>query len=184
MPGGPAPSTRKDNAHRAEDAAVIFDLRLRRVPYRDIEIITAAPDGPTGGRRFGRSQACKIVKEEMERRIDPLVDEWRALQLDGYDHVIRDHWRLRDAYWDRAVGANDKTPEVAAAVVVDRALTGVTKAIDGQNKILGLETIKYDITSTEVTQQDLELQEMVAELKAKNAVIAAALRTERQAGSD
>lgn len=48
-------------------------------------------------------------------------------------------------------------------------------------KLTGIEAaIKVDATVTEVTQQDIALQEMVAEMRAKNAATVDALRAERE----
>ena len=42
--------------------------------------------------------------------------------------------------------------------------------------------VKVDYTVTETTQQDIALQEMVAEMRAKNATIVDDLRTQREQG--
>ena len=165
MPGGPSPYVRKDVAQRAEDAVAVFDLALQRVSYLDIELITSAPDGPTGGRRISRTVACDLVKEEMQRRVDPKVDEWRAIQLTTLDQVIRDHWRLRTANWDKAMAGEERP-----ALAVDRALNGVVRAISAQNKLLGLEITRIEAEVVEVTEQDLELREMIRSAKAQAAL--------------
>ena len=175
MAAGPAPHRKLDPAVRAERAAIVFDLKLQGLTYRHSDGLTQAPDGPTGGHRISTTTAKELVYEEAARRIDPKVDAWRAIQLDRLEGVLRDHLALRNAHWDRAMGDEEKGPEVAAALAVDRALNGVTKTVGEQNKLLGIATTKIEAQVTEVTQQDVELQEMIREARAKAALEEAAI---------
>jgi hypothetical protein len=51
-------------------------------------------------------------------------------------------------------------------------------------KLTGIEAaLKVDATVTEVTQQDIALQEMLAEMRAKNAATEGELRAEREQGT-
>lgn len=178
--GGARPSARRNTADRAQDAALVFDLRLQGLSFHAIDVLTSSPDGPTAGRRIARSQASDLLQDEIASRIDPKVDEWRVVQMARLEDVLRDHLALRNAHWTRAMGSEDKGPEVAAALAVDRALNGITKTIGEENKLLGIATTKIEAQVTEVTQQDLALQEMVAEMKTKNALIEAELRGGRE----
>jgi hypothetical protein len=177
MATGPGPYARSNAAADAADAEIVFDLRLQGLSFREIDILSQTTDGPTGGRRISRSHASDLLRQEIARRIDPKAEEWRTIQLARLDSVLRDHMALRNAHWDRAMGSDEKAPEVAAALAVDRALNGVTRTIAEQNKLLGIATTKIEAQVTEVTQQDIAIQEMVAELKAKNASIEAELRS-------
>ncbi|NEB70300.1 hypothetical protein G3I39_25065 [Streptomyces fulvissimus] len=170
MAAGAAPYRKLDPALRAERAAIVFDLRLQGLSYRQIDILTQAPDGPTGGHRISATTAKELLYEEAARRVDPKVDAWRALQLDRLDGVLRDHLALRNANWDRAMDGEERP-----ALAVDRALNGVTKTVEAQNKLLGLATTKIEAQVVEVTQQDVELQEMIRTAKAKAALEEAAI---------
>ncbi|WP_445520448.1 hypothetical protein [Streptomyces sp. NEAU-174] len=178
MAAGPSPSRRKNIADRAEQAAIVFDLKAQGLSYRAIEAITAAPDGPTGGKRIAASTVGELIHDEAARRVDPRVDEWRAIQIERLEGVLRDHRALRDAHWQRAMGTEEKGPEVAAALAVDRALNGISRTIEQESKVLGIHVTKIEAQVTEVTQQDLEMQEIIAEAKAKVAAEEAALRGE------
>ncbi|MFF0055668.1 hypothetical protein ACFYRI_14885 [Streptomyces microflavus] len=170
MAAGAAPYRKLDPALRAERAAIVFDLRLQGLSYRQIDILTQAPDGPTGGHRISATSAKELLYEEVERRVDPKVDAWRTLQLDRLDGVLRDHLALRNANWDKAMDGEERP-----ALAVDRALNGVTKIVEAQNKLLGLATTKIEAQVVEVTQQDVELQEMIRTAKAKAALEEAAI---------
>lgn len=50
-------------------------------------------------------------------------------------------------------------------------------------KLTGLETLKVEAVVHEVTQQDIELREMVTEMRAKNAATLESLRAERDQGA-
>ncbi|MGY0062834.1 hypothetical protein ACWY4P_40915 [Streptomyces sp. LZ34] len=180
MTAGPSPSRRKNIADRAEQAALVFDLKAQGLSYRAIEAITRAPDGPTGGKRISASTAGEMVREEAARRVDPKVDEWRAVGIERLEGVLRDHLALRDAHWQRAIGTEEKGPEIASALAVDRALSGISRVVEQESKLLGIHITRIDAQVIEVTQQDLELQEMVAELRAKNATVEKQLRTARE----
>jgi hypothetical protein len=169
MATGPGPYAKRNSAEVATDAGVVFDLRLQGLSFREIDVLSQTPDGPTGGRRIARSQAGDLLREEIARRVHPKAEEWRTLQLDRLDAVLRDHIALRNAHWNRAMGSEEKAPEVAAALAVDRALNGVTRTVAEQNKLLGIATTKIEATVTEVTQADVELAELIREAKAKNA---------------
>ncbi|MFI6140327.1 hypothetical protein ACIBCC_19330 [Streptomyces griseus] len=177
MAAGAAPYRKLDPALRAERAAIVFDLRLQGLSYRQIDILTQAPDGPTGGHRISATSAKELLYEEVERRVDPKVDAWRTLQLDRLDGVLRDHLALRNANWDKAMDGEERP-----ALAVDRALNGVTKTVEAQNKLLGLATTKIEAQVVEVTQQDVELQEMIRTAKAKAALEEAAIIEEGGAG--
>lgn len=178
MAAGPSPSRRKNVAATADHAALVFDLKAQGLSYRAIEAITAAPDGPTSGKRIAASTVCELIKAEAARRVDPRVDEWRAIQIERLEGVLRDHRALRDAHWQRAMGTEEKGPKVAAALAVDRALNGMARVVEQESKVLGIHVTKIEAQVTEVTQQDLEMQEIIAEAKAKVAAEEALLRSE------
>jgi hypothetical protein len=170
MTAGAAPYKKMDPAVRADRAAIVFDLKLQGLSYRQIDALSQAPDGPTGGHRISTTTAKELVYEEAARRVDPRVDAWRTIQLERLEAVLADHLALRNANWDRAMDGEDRP-----ALAVDRALTGVTKTVEAQNKLLGIATTKIEAQVTEVTQQDVELQEMIRAAKAKAALEEAAI---------
>lgn len=176
MPGGPAPYRRRDRAQAADFASIVFDLKLTGLSYRAIDALTQAPDGPTGGHRISTTTAKELVYEEAARRVDPRVDTWRNLSLERLEAVIHDHVQLRNANWDKAMAGQEK-PTLA----VDRALTGIARGVEQQSKLLGLHVTKIEAQVTEVTQEDLELQEMIRAAKAKVRLEEEALLAEEQA---
>lgn len=165
MAGGSAPYRKANPAERAERAAIVFDLKLQGLSLRDIDILTQAADGPTGGHRISATTAKEMVREEAARRVDPRVDEWRAVGLERLESVLRDHLALRNANWAQAMNGDEKP-----ALAVDRALNGVARVVEQQSKLVGAHVTKIDATVTEVTQQDVELQEMIRAAKAKVAL--------------
>lgn len=178
MAAGPSPSRRKNPAERAHLAAIVFDLKAQGLSYRAIEAITAAPDGPTSGKRISASTAGEMVREEAACRVDPKVEQWRAIELERLEGIYRDHRALRDAHWQRAMGSEEKGPEVPAALAVDRALNGMARVVEQESKVLGIHVTKIEAQVTEVTQQDLEMQEIIREAKAKVAAEEALIRGE------
>lgn len=176
MTAGPSPSHRKGAAQRAADAAICFDLKLQGLTYSAIDALTQNPQGPTRGRRLARATICELVQEHAASLVNPKAEQWRTIQVERLERVLHDHLALRDAHWDRAMDGEDRP-----ALAVDRALTGVTRTIAAESKILGLEITRIEAEVTEITQQDVELQAIIREAKAKNALEEQRLRQE-QAG--
>jgi hypothetical protein len=185
MAGGPAPYNRKNPAEQAEKAQIVFDLKLDGHSFRAIEAITAAPDGPTRGERIPWTTARDLLREELARRVDPKIDAYRVLHLERLEAELlrldeleararqvldRHHITVNNGRVISVDGQplQDDGPVLAA---IDRLLKiedARRKNNESQRKLLGLDApTKVDAQVTEVTQSDLELQEMLRNAKAK-----------------
>jgi hypothetical protein len=200
MAGGPAPYNRKNRAKSADYAAIVFDLHLSGLSFRSIDALTQDPSGPTGGHRISTTSAKELVYAEAARRVDPRVDEYRAIELGRYEAALERLHNMEESV--RAVMAHRHVTVNNGRVIYvgDEPLqddTFILQAVDRLNRIeeqrrktsdsicrlLGLNMpVKVDYTVTETTQQDIELQEMVAEMRAKNAGVVDGLRAEREQG--
>lgn len=202
--GGPRTYRMTNRAVAAEHVAAIFDLRAQGLSYRAIDALTQDPDGPTGGKRISVTRCKELIYEEAARRIDPRVDAYRTLALASLEASLerlhnmeesvrtvmaREHITVNNGRVIRV--ANPQTGEeepVADDTFILQAVDRLTRIEESRRKtnesirkLLGLDApAKVDATVTEVTQQDIELQEMVAELQAKNANIEAELRGGRE----
>ncbi|MFD4830149.1 hypothetical protein ACFWPV_09880 [Streptomyces uncialis] len=181
---GGTPYRRTNTAQRAEDAAAVFDLKARGMSFREIDTATQAPDGPTGGRRISATTAKEMVREEGARRVDPKVDAWRAIELERLEGALARLDGLEAAALEVLAREHITVSHGKVIIVGDRPLLDdgpVLAAIDrlvkiedtrqrnseSRRKLLGLDSpIKADVQVTEVTQQDLELQEILRDAKA------------------
>lgn len=182
---GSDPYKRANKAIRAEKATLVFDLKLQGHSFHAIEAITSDPDGPTGGERIPWTTARDLVKKEAARRVDPKVDAWRALVIERLEATHARLDRLENAALKvlerhhitvnngRVITVDgepllDDAPVLAA---VDRLLKIEAERVrngEALRRILGLDMpVKVDATVHETTQQDLELQEMIRDAKAK-----------------
>jgi hypothetical protein len=184
MPGGSSPYTKANKAERAELAGIVFDLKLSGHSFRTIDTLSQAPDGPTGGHRVSATTAKELVREEVARRIDPKVDEWRAFELGRLDAALvrldgleaaarqvleREHITVNNG---RIIVLDDAPlpddgPVLAAIDRLIKVEDARQRNSESRRKLLGLDApAKYDAQVTEVTQQDLELQEMIRDAQA------------------
>jgi hypothetical protein len=212
MAGGPAPSRMKNAAERAEEAAIVFDLKLAGHSYHQIDLITQDPNGPTRGKRIADSTAKDLVREEARRRIDPRVESLRAIEgerlagslvrleaglarLDGLaaaamavlerEHITVNNGRIialdgvplpDDGPVLQAVGQLVRIEDARRANEESRR-----RISESIRNLYGLNApVRTEVQVTEVTQQDIALQEMLSELKAKNANTEQALRSARK----
>jgi hypothetical protein len=200
MAGGPAPYNRKNPAEQAEKAAIVFQLKLDGHSFRAIEAITTAPDGPTSGDRIPWTTARDLLREELARRVDPKIDAYRALHLERLEGELVRLGEL-EARAKQVLDRHHITVNNGRVIAIDgeplqddgpvlQAIDRLVRIEDArrknnaeQRKLLGLDApTKVDATVTETTQQDIELQEMVAEMRAKNANVADRLRAKREQG--
>lgn len=185
MAGGPNPYKTSNKEVRADLASIVFDLRVQGLSFYAIDALTQSPGGPTGGKRIPASTARDLAREEHARRLDPKVDEYRAFQLARLEAALERLHNMEESV--RTVMArkhitvnNGKVIYIGDEPVEDD--TFVLQAVDRLNRIeeqrrktgdsiaslLGLNMpIKVDQTVTETTQQDIELQEMIRDAKAK-----------------
>lgn len=99
------------------------------------------------------SGAHRAVSRAIERIPAQAVNEFRAVDVERLD-------RLFLAVWQPALGGDLKA--------LDRAL----RILDQRAKLLGLNTTvkaEMDVTVTERSQVDIELQELLNEVRARNA---------------
>lgn len=206
MAGGPAPYTRPNKASRAELAELVFGLLAKGHSLRGIDRLTQEPDGPTGGQRIPYGTVRDLVDEEVTRRVDPRVAEYRTIQLARHEAALERLLNMEDSV-RRVMARKHITVNNGRVIQVINPDSGeeepveddtfVLQAVDRLNRIeeqrrktgdsicrlLGLDAaVKVDATVTEVTQQDIAVQELVAEMKAKNATVADKLRAEREQG--
>ncbi|MEU1443104.1 hypothetical protein [Streptomyces mirabilis] len=200
MAGGPAPYAKRNTAERAKLAEIVFDLKARGLSNGAIDDLTQHPDGPTGGRRISASTARDLIREEGARRVDPKIDTWRAVVVERIEAALP---RL-DALEQAALKVLERhhiTVNNGRVIVVDgepllddgpvlQAIDRLVK-VEGERQkniaalrqLFGLDApTRVEATVTETTQQDVALQELVAEMKAKNATVADTLRAEREQG--
>jgi hypothetical protein len=185
MAAGPAPYNRTNPAEKAEKAAIVFQLKLDGHSFRAIEAITAAPNGPTDGVRIPWTTARDLLREELARRVDPKIDAYRALHLERLEGELvrlneleerakqvldRHHITVNNGRVIAIDGEplQDDGPVLAAIDRLIKIEDARRKNNAEQRKLLGLDApTKVDAQVTEVTQQDIELQEMVRDAKAK-----------------
>lgn len=184
-PGGPAPYTRASRATRAERAAIVFDLTLQGLTARQIDELSQDPHGPTGGHRISTTTVKEMIHQEAARRVDPKVDAWRAVQvirleaalarLDGLEAAAvkvleREHITVNNG---RIIMRGDEPllddgPVLAAVDRLVKIEDARVRNGEALRRILGLDMpVKVDATVHEVSQQDVELQQMLSEAKAK-----------------
>lgn len=152
----------QSDAGKAERQARAYDLRLSGLTIRQI----AAELGVSYTTVHGD------LRREIHERIDPLKDQYLQYELD----------RL-DAYQRAALAVleNPGTPvqdfEGRVHVIMDDkkilgAIDRLVKISESRRKLCGLDApvkVQGDVTVTETTQEDLELQELIREAKVKAA---------------
>lgn len=191
MAGGPAPYRRRNRAQAAEYATIVFDLHIGGLSYRAIDTLSQQPDGPTGGFRISTTKAKELVYAEAARRVDPRVDEYRAIELGRLEASLERLHNMEESV-RQTMARKHITVSNGRVIRAENPATGeeepveddsfILQAVDRLTRIeesrrrtgeairrlLGLDMpIKVDQQVTEVSQQDLELQEMLRDAKAK-----------------
>lgn len=184
---GPSLHVRRNRATRAEYAAIVFDLTLQGLSTRRIDELTKDPDGPTGGHRISSTTVKEMIKEEAARRIDPKVDEWRAVQvtrleaalsrLDALEEAAhevlrREHITVNNGHIISLDGVPlpDDGPVLSAIDRLIKIEDARVRNGEALRRILGLDMpVKVDATVHEVKPEDIELAEIIREAQAKNA---------------
>lgn len=191
MGGGPAPYARRNTAERALLAEIVFDLRAQGLSFGAIDDLTQHPDGPTGGRRISRTAARDLVREECANRVDPKLAEYRTLELARLEASLerlrnmeesvrtvmaRKHITVNNGHVIRILNpesgeeepVEDDTFVLQAVDRLNRIEESRRRTSESIRRLLGIDMpVKVDATVTEVTQQDVELQEMLRDAKAK-----------------
>lgn len=182
---GPTPYNKRNPALRAEHAAVVFDLKIQGLSLREIDDLSRKPDGPTGGHRVSVTTAKEMIREEAARRVDPKVDEYRAIELARLEAALERLKGLEDAAREvlarEHITVNngriivhdgaplpDDSPVLAAIDRLIKVEDARQRNSESRRRLLGLDMpVKVDAQVTETTQQDLELQEMIREARAR-----------------
>lgn len=149
-----------DTARRDAQAA---ELRAQGRTYQQITDELGYADRGNAHRAVRRAlrdivkgPAEKLIQQEAER-LDTLYEE--ALAVLERDHLTVSHGRI--ICGDDGQPIPDDGPKLAA---IDR----LVKIRESYRRLFGLDSpTKVDATVHEVTQQDLELQEMLREAKAR-----------------
>jgi hypothetical protein len=139
----------KSEAQIAEEQVRCYELKLSGLSYLRISGETGLSVGTVHNRIQARSA----------QRVDPLAEEHRAIELDRLDR------------WLEKLDA-----QIQAGEAVARNVEVAVKVSERRSKLLGMDSAdKLEVTTTEVTQADLELAELLREAKARNAAQESAL---------
>lgn len=155
--GGNNPQSHGNNAQMAAEQSECLQLRLEGKSFRAI----AAATGLSTATVFNR------VEDAIALEINPKAEQLRAIESE----------RL-DLYLDRLKVRIDKGDTHAIQTAI--------RISERRSKLLGLDMpqrIEANVSSHEVTPQDLELQELIREAKAKNAITEAEIRADRDGGA-
>lgn len=156
----------------AERAAQAADLRAQGWTYQRIadELGYSNKSAALGAVRkalaaIGKERAEKLYELERER-LETVYEE--VLAILERDHVMVSHGRI--------IKDDDGTPLLDYGIKL-QAVDRLLRTRESFRKLTGLDAaVKVDATVHEVTQQDLELQEMVREAKARVTAQEEALR--------
>lgn len=101
--------------------------------------------------------ARELVEREIEARKWPVVAKWREVELARLE-------AMHQALWNLVIKHAEAGDLAAVLAVMDR----LEKFGARRSKLLGLDApIQVDATVHEVTQQDLEIQELIQDAEAK-----------------
>lgn len=174
-------------ARRAAQREQAYDLRLRGRTLRQI------------GQDMGLSHETvrQLLREEIANRLDPLKDQYLQYEMDRLDHMQQAVLAVLDnpgkvvmvAEWRGEYDTNEdgerfKHIEMVPVLVVDDhkilgAVDRLVRISESRRKLCGLDApvkVQADVQVTETTQEDLELQELLREAKAKAAASADRIR--------
>ncbi|MGJ6963274.1 hypothetical protein ACSDR0_15315 [Streptosporangium sp. G11] len=179
--GGPTPHARGNSAQAAEETAAAYELRLTGLTLREI------------GARLGIAPSTVHLRitAALAERVDPLVDQYRTVELDRLDrltvkawevlerdHVVVQHGKIvRD---EEGNPLRDDGPVLAAVGTLLRIS-------ERRSKLLGLDApipLAIDAHVHQVDPADIELAQMIAEAKRRSAAEEARLRGELPAAAE
>jgi predicted transcriptional regulator len=131
-----------NDAQLATQTEVAFTLRLAGATYNEIARTMGLDPRTVRG----------YIERELETRVSPKVLEYRELESARLDRYL--------TKLERGVEAGDvKSIDTALRISVRRA------------RLLGLDSpVRIDMVKTEVTQEDLAIQELIREAQVRNAV--------------
>jgi hypothetical protein len=150
---GDVPQTHPNNAKIGAEQTECLQLRLEGKSFRAIAEATGIPLATVYAR----------VEDAIALEVNPKAEQLRAIECERLDLYLS---RLRVR-----IDKGDTSAIQTALRISER-----------RSKLLGLDMpqrIEASVSSHEVTQADIELQELIREAKAKNAETEAQLRAER-----
>jgi hypothetical protein len=140
-----------------------YELRLAGRTHRQI----AADMGISHG------TVQNLLREEIANRLDPLKDQYLQYELDRLDHMQQAVLAVLQQPWTAVVAPG---PNGVQTYVIpdDRKILGAVDRLirisESRRKLCGLDApvkVQADVQVTETTQEDMELQELIREAKAK-----------------
>lgn len=152
------------DAQRSEERRQAYDLRLRGRTIRQIADDMAISTG----------KVQHLLREEIKLREDPLREQliqFELDRLDGYQQACM--WVLDNP--GTPVLAMGPDGEMHTHVIVDDrkilgAIDRLVRISESRRKLLGMDApVKTQVDIVETTQEDLELQELLREAKARAA---------------
>ena len=185
--GGPAHRSTGTDASRIALRERAYELRLRGRTIRQI------------GEDIGRSHTTvhDLLREEIHHRLDPLKDQYLQYELDRLDHMQQAVLAVLDnpgqihtvmewqGEWEITEEGQRyrKLVPVDVVIVDDRKILGAVDRLvrisESRRKLVGLDApvkVQADLSVTETTQEDLEMQELLREAKARAAASAERIR--------
>ncbi len=173
MPGGIQPyrKPRYTNAHFAEEQRICYELYLAGHSLREIAEIT----------HLSKSTVARRLECEIRETVDPLREQYKRVHHDRLERLFNraveimrtPHPLVSDGRIVRGADGQPLEDHGVTLAAIGRAesLVGRMMRLDGTEGAL-----KVDATVTELTQQDLELAEMVRDAQAKAAAEEARLK--------
>jgi hypothetical protein len=156
-----------------EQAAQAYELRLAGATLRQI------------GEQLGISIGTvhKRIATYMAERVDPLADQYRAVELDRLDDLTAKAYAVLTArhivvQHGKVVRDENGEPIPDHAPIL-QAIGTLVRLAERRSKLLGLDAaVKVDAQVTTVDPADIELAQMIREAQAKAAAEEARLRGE------
>ncbi|MEU8275711.1 hypothetical protein ACFYOK_10780 [Microbispora bryophytorum] len=173
MGAGPTPYNRGNSAQTAEQAAQAYELRLSGASFRTIASVLGV----------SVSTAHDRVTSAIAERVDPLADQYRAVELDRLDALTARAWRIMTSdhivvQHGKIVRDEDGNPVKDDGPVI-AAIGVLVRISERRSKLLGLDAaVKVDAQVTPVDPKDIELAQMIEQVKQRNAAEEARLRGE------
>lgn len=160
-------------ARRAAQREQAYDLRLRGRTLRQIG----------GDMGISRTTVHDLLREEIAERLDPLKDQYLQYEMDRLDHMQQAVLAVLDNPGKVVTGVTADGRHWSALVMDDSKVLGAVDRLvrisESRRKLCGLDApvkVQADVQVTETTQEDLELQELLREAKAKAAASAERIR--------
>lgn len=170
---GAAHRSTGSSASRTAQREQAYELRLRGRTLRQI----------AGDMGISHSTVHDLLREEIDNRLDPLKDQYLQYELDRLDHMQQAAVALLENP-GKQVLAPGPDGELITWVIMDhdrinKAINTLVRISESRRKLIGLDApvkVQGDLTVTETTQEDLELQELVRDAKARAAAQAEKIR--------